>query len=142
MLLQPLSCVAAGSEPATPSNLAVDAEIPTSPTPVNAHGPFHAVYGLHLTNFRSNVLHLGEFDVTDISGRESLARYDGQSLVNVLARPVAPADQRAIGAGMSAVGVRAWVGPGSVGAGAATWRLRRRAGDFEIQHHPIALDVA
>jgi murein DD-endopeptidase MepM/ murein hydrolase activator NlpD len=106
MLLQPLSCFAAGSEPAMPSNLAVDVAVPTSPTPVKASGAFHAVYELRLISFSSHQLHLREVDVTAISGTESLARYEGQNLIDALGQPVAPADpadKRAIGAGMSVI---------------------------------------
>jgi murein DD-endopeptidase len=106
MLLRPLSIFAAASEVAPPSNLAVDVEIPTSPTPVMANGTLHSVYELRLTNFSSHELHLREVDVTDISGRESLARYAGQDLIDALGQPVAPADpadKRAIGAGLSVI---------------------------------------
>lgn len=104
LLLQPLSAFAAASEVALPSNLAVDVQIPTSPTPVKANGALHAVYELRLTSFSHHELHLREVDVTDISGRESLARYEGQDLIDALGQPVAPADpadKRAIGAGLS-----------------------------------------
>ncbi len=106
MLLQPLPCIAVGAEPAMPSNLAVAVAIPTSPTPVKARGAFHAVYELRLTNFSSHQLHLREVDVTGVAGTESLARYEGQDLIDALGQPVAaadPADKRAIGAGMSVI---------------------------------------
>jgi peptidase M23-like protein len=106
MLVQLLSCFAVASEPAMPSNLAIDVAIPTSPTPVKASGAFHAVYELRLMSFSSHELHLREVDVTDVSGRKSLARYEGQNLIDALGQPVAPADpadKRAIGAGMSVI---------------------------------------
>jgi murein DD-endopeptidase len=106
MLLQALSCFATGSEPEMPSNLPVDVTIPASPTPVKANGAFHAVYELRLVSFSHHELRLREVDVTDISGRTSLARYEGQDLIDALGQPVAPADladKRAIGAGKSVI---------------------------------------
>lgn len=106
LLVMALALVAATSETTIPSNLAVDVEIRTSPTPVKADDNFHAVYELYLTSFSKHDLHLREIDVTDVSAQRMLARYEGQGLIDGLGRPGAPADlpdKRVIGAGLSAV---------------------------------------
>ena len=92
---------------AAPSNLAVGVEPTISPTPVKANGAFHAVYELRISNYSRHQLHLHEIAVTGVSGQRVLAQYDGQSLIDALNRPGAPADitdKRALAAGMSAVG--------------------------------------
>jgi murein DD-endopeptidase len=91
---------------AAPSNLAVSVEPTISPTPVKANGAFHAVYELRISNYSRHQLHLHEIAVTGASGQRVLAQYDGQSLIDALSRPGAPADitdKRALAAGMSAV---------------------------------------
>jgi murein DD-endopeptidase len=106
LLVMALESVAATPDTTIPSNLAVDVEIRTSPTPFKADDNFHAVYELYLTNFSKHDLHLREIDVTDVSAQRVLARYEGQGLIDALSRPGTPADlpdKRVVGAGLSAV---------------------------------------
>jgi hypothetical protein len=101
-----LSAAAAPPRQATPSNLPVEVEIPTSPMLVTADGRLHAVYELHLTSFSRLELHLREIDVTDGAGRRLLARYEGRGLAELIGGPGAaadPSDRRIIGPDSSVI---------------------------------------
>ena len=79
--------------------------VPVAPAPVNAEGQRHLVYELHITNLGQADLALQSVDVFDGFSDKVLARYAGDDLAHVLARPGTSglADRRLIGAGLRAV---------------------------------------
>ncbi len=82
-------------------------EIPIPPTPVRADGKIQLVYELHVTNFRPQSLELTRVEIyKDSANARPLVSYKDAELVDLLARPGAPADlpdKRAIGGGMRAI---------------------------------------
>lgn len=101
------SATAAASMPAgaTPAPLfPVDLAVPIAPSSFRSGGKFHAVYELHVTNYRAGDIQWKRLDI--LSGETVLASYEGKDLDALISRPAAvppPADPRRIGAGMKAV---------------------------------------
>jgi hypothetical protein len=96
-----------GAQPAVPPTAALDVQIPLAPIPVKVGGRWQLAYELHITNYRTADVILERIDVTDGEHSGSrLASYDGEALVNQLARVgTRPdrSDKRTIGAGMHVV---------------------------------------
>jgi hypothetical protein len=86
-----------------PAAIPVDLVVPFAPRPVPAEGQRHLVYELHVTNFGRTDLTLERIEVLDETGTV-IAKYDGQALTGILARPgVSVTDARVIGGGLRAV---------------------------------------
>src|SRR5262245_16397019 len=89
----------------TSSAAPLDVQVPSPPTAVRINGQLSVAYELHLTNYRPVGLTLTRVDVEDSEG-DLLATYEGTSLAARMSRLGArpgPADERTIGAGMTAV---------------------------------------
>jgi murein DD-endopeptidase MepM/ murein hydrolase activator NlpD len=112
---------------------------PVPPTAFQAGGKTHLVYELHVTNFGQGDCLLTRIEVKG-AGETPLARYEGNDLTSLLARPGAPLsiEKPRIGAGLRAV-VYIWLtlDPGASVPSALQHRLSAKVGDF-----PEELDVA
>lgn len=114
VFLRPLAIAAAfamaaavGGSIASPPIQAIPVElsVPVAPAPVNAEGQRHLLYELHITNLGETELTLQRLEILDGASGAVLARYAGDALPSILARPGTSglSDRRAIGAGLRAV---------------------------------------
>jgi murein DD-endopeptidase MepM/ murein hydrolase activator NlpD len=90
--------------PQRPISVPLDVSVPVAPTAFKAGGKTHLVYELHATNFSRSDCVLTRLEVIG-AGEKPLARYEGNELAAMLARPGAPPDveKPKIGAGLRAV---------------------------------------
>jgi len=109
-----------------------DVAVPVAPTAFKAGGKTHLVYELHATNFSRSDCMLTRLEMIG-AGEKSLARYEGNELAAMLARPGAPpdVDKPKVGAGLRAV-IYVWL---TLEAGAEIpttlqHRLSIKVGDF------------
>jgi murein DD-endopeptidase len=103
----PQSDAAAKSPPAPPQrpiSVPLDVSVPVAPTAFKAGGKTHLVYELHATNFSRSDCVLTRLEVIG-AGDRPLARYEGNELASLLARPGAPPDveKTKVGAGLRAI---------------------------------------
>ncbi|HYN09069.1 MAG TPA: amidohydrolase family protein [Vicinamibacterales bacterium] len=123
----------------------IDVTIPKPPTPASADGKTHLVYELNITNLdgAEGILDRVTVLAGDESGRE-LAAYEGQILVDAVARPGMPAlrgpAKLSIGAGQRAL-VYVWVTiPGDLPVVRSLHhRIAMRVGDAQ---QPMSTDAA
>src|SRR5262245_40471217 len=90
--------------PQKPISPPFDVAVPVAPTAFKAGGKTRMVYELHATNFSRSDCVLTRLEVIG-AGEKSLARYEGNELATMLARPGAPPDveKPKVGAGLRAV---------------------------------------
>jgi len=90
--------------PQKPLSPPFDVAVPVAPTAFKAGGKTRMVYELHATNFSRSDCVLTRLEVIG-AGEKSLARYEGNELATMLARPGAPPDveKPKVGAGLRAV---------------------------------------
>jgi hypothetical protein len=127
--------------PQKPISTPFDVAVPVAPTAFKAGGKTHLVYELHATNFSRSDCALTRLEVIG-AGEKSLARYEGNELAAMLARPGAPPDveKPKVGAGLRAV-IYVWL---TLEAGAEIpttlqHRLGVKVGDFPEE---LILDCA
>ena len=127
--------------PQKPLSVPFDVAVPVAPTAFKAGGKTHLVYELHATNFSRSDCVLTRLEVIG-AGEKSLARYEGNELAAMLARPGAPPDveKPKVGAGLRAV-IYVWL---TLEAGAEIpttiqHRLSVKVGDFPDE---MTLDCA
>jgi len=118
--------------PQKPLSPPFDVAVPVAPTAFKAGGKTRLVYELHATNFSRSDCVLTRLEVIG-AGEKSLARYEGNELAAMLARPGAPPDveKPKVGAGLRAV-IYVWL---TLEAGAEIpttlqHRLSVKVGDF------------
>ena len=68
----------------------VDAQIPEPPIPFHAEGKTHVVYEINFTNLGSSECLLDRVAVTPAGSDQVLATYEGQQLIDAVARPGMP----------------------------------------------------
>src|SRR5215813_1876011 len=127
--------------PQKPISPPFDVAVPVAPTVFKSGGKTHLVYELHATNFSRSDCVLTRLEVIG-AGEKSLARYEGNELAPMLARPGAPTDveKPKVGAGLRAV-IYVWLTL-EAGAGIPTTlqnRLSVKVGDFPDE---MTLDCA
>ncbi|HKQ73123.1 MAG TPA: M23 family metallopeptidase [Blastocatellia bacterium] len=95
---------APSAPPPRPLAVPFDVAVPVAPTAFKAGGKTHLVYELHATNLGRSDCVLTRLEVIG-PGEKSLARYEGNELASILARPGAPPDveKSKIGAGLRAI---------------------------------------
>lgn len=89
-------------QPAVP----LDIRVPAAPTWIPAHDGSHALYELHLANYRALPLELLRLEVLDQADGRPLSSFEGEALMQVLTRPGrkdAPDAARLIDGGQTAV---------------------------------------
>ena len=118
--------------PQKPISVPLDVSVPVAPTAFKAGGKTHLVYELHATNFSRGDCALTRLEVIG-AGEKPLARYEGNELTTMLARPGAPPDveKTKVGAGLRAV-IFMWVTleAGAEVPAALHHRLSVKVGDF------------
>ena len=132
---------APSTPPQRPISIPFDVSVPVAPTAFKAGGKTHLVYELHATNFSRSDCVLTRLEVIG-AGEKSLARYEGNELAAMLARPGAPPDveKPKVGAGLRAI-THVWL---TLEAGAEIpttlqHRLGVKVGDFPEE---MVLDCA
>lgn len=130
--------------PQKPISPPFDVAVPVAPTAFKAGGKTHLVYELHATNFGRSDCVLTRLEVIG-AGEKRLARYEGNELTAMLARPGAPPDveKSKVGGGLRAV-IYMWL---TLEAGAETpatiqHRLSFKVGDFPEEMSLEAARVA
>jgi hypothetical protein len=118
--------------PQRPLSIPFDVAVPVGPTAFKAGGKTHLVYEVHATNFSRSDCVLTRLEVIG-ADEKPLARYEGNELAAMLARPGAAPDveKPKIGAGLRAV-IYVWL---TMEAGAEIptslrHRLSVKVGDF------------
>lgn len=102
--LLPAAAMAAEAvrQPAVP----LDVRVPAPPAWIPARDGLHALYELHLANYRDLPLELLRLEVLDQHDGNPLASFEGEALARILARPgvkATPDAARIIGGGQMAV---------------------------------------
>src|SRR5262245_55394559 len=124
-----------------PISAPFDVAVPAPPTAFKAAGKTHLVYELHATNFSRSDCVLTRLEVIG-AGEKALARYEGNELASMLARPGAPPDveKPKVGGGLRAI-VYLWLTlePGAEVPNALRHRLSFKVGDFPEE---MTLDCA
>src|SRR5262249_22952774 len=77
---------APSAPPQRPLSIPFDVSVPVAPTAFKAGGKTHLVYELHATNFSRGDCVLTRLEVVG-AGEKSLARYEGNELAAMIARP-------------------------------------------------------
>ncbi|HVZ16438.1 MAG TPA: M23 family metallopeptidase [Terriglobales bacterium] len=72
------------------SDVPVDIQVPTPPSPVMGGGQIHLLYELHLTNFHRPTLTVSSLAISD--GSRDLVNYDAQELAKMILHPGAAQD--------------------------------------------------
>lgn len=90
--------------PQKPLSAPFDVTVPVAPTAFKAGGKTHLVYELHATNFSRSDCVLTRLEVM-VAGEKPLARYEGNELAAMIARPGAAPDveKTKVGGGLRAV---------------------------------------
>lgn len=121
-------------QPAVP----LDVRVPAPPAWIPARDGRHALYELHLANYRDLPLELVRFDVLDAGDGGLLASLEGEALLAVLSRPgrtQGPGARNVIGGGETAVlyvELIRHAGETLPAAVRHAWYLRRAPGEGEL----------
>lgn len=82
--------VAYAAPPTDQPALAIDMRVPEAPQWIDARDGRHALYELHLANFRARPLKLQRIEVRDTVENQPIAEFTGEALTSILVRPGTP----------------------------------------------------